>query len=125
MDTYNNYKYGLDGRTYGYMDSSLPGMTDAEVRARFTSRNVAYLMGEMDQTSGSMFDQKCEANAQGSHVVGDGSGLVGGRRERGTIFWNYVRQLNATNQTLTIVPMCAHDGQCMYMRPEMIQALST
>jgi hypothetical protein len=125
LNTYNNYKYGLDGRTYGYMDSSLPGLTDAEVRQRFTSRNVDYLMGELDQTSGSMFDVSCEANAQGSQLAGDGSGLVGGRRERGTIFWNYMRRLGATTQTLTIVPGCAHDGRCMYSSMEMIQALSS
>jgi hypothetical protein len=82
-------------------------------------------MGELDQTSGSMFDVKCEANAQGSHLAGDRSALVGGRRERGTIFWSYVRQLGALTQTLTIVPGCAHDGRCMSSSAEMVQALSS
>ena len=121
-DTYNNYKYGLDARTYGYMNSSQPGFSDAEVAQRFTGRTVAYLMGEQDQLNNSQFDTSCEANAQGSHLAGDGSGLVGGRRERGTIFWNYMRQLGAAH-TLTIVPGCGHDGVCMYSSMQMIQAL--
>ena len=121
-DTYNNYKYGLDARTYGYMNSSQPGFSDAEVAQRFTGRTVAYLMGEQDQLNNSQFDTSCEANAQGSHLAGDGSGLVGGRRDRGTLFWNYMRPLGATH-TLTIVPGCGHEGVCMYSSTQMIQAL--
>jgi hypothetical protein len=119
---YNTYKYGLDGRTYGYMDSSQPGFSDAEVASRFTARAVAYLMGEQDQLSNSQFDVSCAGNAQGSHLAGDGSGLVGGRRERGTIFWNYMRRQGASH-TLTIVPTCGHDHICMLSSTQMIQAI--
>lgn len=121
-DTYNNYKYGLDARTFGYMNSDQPGFSDGELRARFLSRNAAYLMGENDQSNNSLFDVSCPANAQGSHLAGDGSGLVGGRRERGTIFWNYMQQLGATH-SLTIVPSCGHDPGCMYSAQETIQAI--
>ncbi len=121
-DSYNNYKYGLDGRSFGYMNSDQPGFSDDELRNRFTSRAVAYLMGEEDQRNNSQFDTSCAANAQGSHLADDGSGLVGGRRERGTIFWNYMRQLGA-DHTLTIVPDCGHDPICMYYAAEMIQAI--
>jgi pimeloyl-ACP methyl ester carboxylesterase len=119
---YNTYKYGLDGRTYGYMDSSQPGFSDAEVASRFTARAVAYLMGEQDQLSNSQFDVSCAGNAQGSHLAGDGSGLLGGRRERGTIFWNYMRRQGASH-TLTIVPTCGHDHICMLSSTQMIQAI--
>lgn len=124
-DSYNAYKYGLDSRTYGYMNSTTPGMSDPEVASRFVSRTIAYMVGEQDQTSASMFDTSCPANAQGAHLAGDGSGLIGGRRERGTIFWNYMQALGATAQTLTVVPTCSHDGQCMFLSNAMIQALST
>jgi pimeloyl-ACP methyl ester carboxylesterase len=119
-DSYNNYKYGLDGRSFGYMNSSQPGFSDEELRNRYTSRAVAYLMGEQDQLNNSQFDTSCAANAQGSHLAGDG--FAGGRRERGTIYWNYIRLLGA-NHTLTIVPGCGHDPICMYYSAEMIQAI--
>ena len=122
LDTYNSYKYGLDNRTYGYMNSARPGFSDDEVRSRFTSRAVAYLVGENDQGNNSQFDTSCPANAQGSHLADDGSGLVGGRRERGTIFWNYMRRFTV-DQTLTVVPACGHDPVCMYSAAETIQAI--
>jgi pimeloyl-ACP methyl ester carboxylesterase len=120
--TYNNYKYGLDARTFGYMSSDRPGFSDDELRTRFISRNAAYLMGENDQSGLPPLDVSCPATAQGSHTAEDGSGFVGGRRERGTIFWNYMLQLGAT-QTLTIVPVCGHSGGCMYGAQETIQAI--
>ena len=68
------------------------------------------------------FDRSCPANAEGSHLADDGSGLVGGRRERGTIFWNYMQQLGA-NHTLNVVPTCDHNEFCMYSAIETIQAI--
>jgi pimeloyl-ACP methyl ester carboxylesterase len=121
-DTYNNYKYGLDGRTFGYMNSDQPGFSDDELRTRFVSRAVAYVVGEDDQRNNAQFDTSCPANAQGSHLADDGSGLIGGRRERGTIFWNYLQQIGA-NHTLSVVPACAHDPICMYSAQETIQAI--
>jgi pimeloyl-ACP methyl ester carboxylesterase len=121
-DAYNNYKYGLDRRDFGYMRSDQPGFSDDDLRSRFTTRAVAYLLGQNDQRNNSQFDTSCPGNAQGSHLADDGSGLVGGRRERGTIFWNYMQQLGANN-TLTIVPTCGHDEFCMYSAQEMIDAL--
>lgn len=120
--TYDNFKYGLDGRTTGYMRSDQPGFSDDEVRTRFLARRVALLSGENDQTSASQFDASCEANAQGSHSAGDGTGLIGGRRERSIIFCNYLQQLGA-NHTLTTVPMCGHDESCMYSARETIQEI--
>jgi hypothetical protein len=105
------------------MNVAQPGFTDDEVRTRFTSRAVAYLLGENDQGSNSQFDTSCAASAQGGHLAGDGSGLVGGRRERGTIFWNYMQGLGAVDHTLTVVPSCGHEPFCMYSAAEMIQAI--
>jgi pimeloyl-ACP methyl ester carboxylesterase len=121
-DAYNNYKYGLDSRNFGYMNSAQPGFSDSEVRSRFTSRAVTYMLGENDQRNNSQFDTSCAANAQGGHLADDGSGLVGGRRERGVIFWNYMWRFGA-NHTLTIVPNCGHDPVCMYSAAETIQAI--
>jgi hypothetical protein len=104
------------------MSSDQPGFSDDEVRTRLTSRAVAYVLGENDQRNSSQFDTSCAANAQGSHLPDDGSGFVGGRRERGTIFWNRVRQLGASH-TLTIVPDCGHDPVCMFSATETVQAI--
>ena len=120
--TYNNYKYGLQARDFGYMRSDQPGFTDDDLRGRFTSRLVAYLLGEADQRNNAQFDTSCPATAQGSHLQDDGTGLIGGRRERGTIFWNYIRQLGA-DHSLTIVPTCGHDEFCIYRSQEMVDAL--
>lgn len=90
------------------------------ISRQFVSRAVAYLVGELDQFANSNLDTSCAANAQGSHLAG--SGLVGGRRERGVIFWNYIRRLGAAH-TLTVVPRCGHDERCMLSSPEMISAI--
>src|SRR5262249_46584153 len=103
-------------------NSDQEGFADGDIRAQFLSRNVTYAVGENDQMDNSQFDTSCPANAQGSHLFGDGSGLVGGRRERGTIFWNYVRRLGA-GHTLTRVPDCGHDPLCMYTAQETIEAI--
>jgi len=121
-DTYNNYKYGLDSRTFGYMSSDQLGFTDSDLQTRFLSRNIAYVMGELDQQNNFSLDVSCPATAQGSHLLGDGSGFVGGRRERGTIFWSRMQQSGATH-TLAIIPACGHDETCMYNAPDTIQAI--
>jgi len=120
--TYDNYKYGLQARNFGYMNSARPGFTDEDLTGRFLSRTVAYLLGENDQMNNSSFDQSCPGNAQGIHLADDGTGYVGGRRERGVIFWNRIRQLGA-DHSLTIVPSCGHNEFCMYGSDEMVQAL--
>jgi pimeloyl-ACP methyl ester carboxylesterase len=125
-DSYNNYKYGLDARTFGYMDASQPGFSPDEVQARFLSRRVAYVLGDLDQEANFQLDISCPANAQGMHLLNDGSGFIGGRRERGAIFWNYVLQLGAdpTLHTLTPVPNCGHNVDwCMFKSAEMIQEI--
>jgi len=122
VDTYNNYKYGLASRTFGYMNAAQPGFTDDDLRQRFISRRIEYVLGEQDQQNNAEFDTSCPAMAQGLHLADDGTGLVGGRRERGTIFWNYVRQLGA-DHALTIVPTCGHDEFCMFSSAEMAQAI--
>jgi hypothetical protein len=93
------------------------------VKTRFLSRQVAYVLGEKDQLDNSQFDTSCPANAQGMHLFGDASGFIGGRRERGTIFWNYALRFGA-NHTLAIVPNCGHNENfCMFTDQVMIDAI--
>jgi hypothetical protein len=109
--TYNNYKYGLAARNFGYM-ANRDGFGDDDLRRQFTSRRVAYVLGDQDQQANFSFDMSCPANAQGMHLLNDGSGFLGGRRERGTIFWNYmIQQLLADPalHTLVHVPGCGHN----------------
>lgn len=121
--TYNAYKYGLENRRSGYLNGMQPGFSEAEIRDRFLSRNVAYLPGENDTTANSSFDQSCEANAQGSQVATAEHELTGGRRERATIFWSRMRQLGAAH-SFAIIPGCDHTPVgCTYAAQEMIDAI--
>lgn len=104
---YNDYKYGMDHRT-GYI--ALVG--EAALREQFTTRAVTYLLGELDTRVDGALDVRCPANAQGRQ-----------RRERGTIFWNYIRRHYRADHTFFIVPGCGHSEGCMYGSAEALSAV--
>jgi pimeloyl-ACP methyl ester carboxylesterase len=104
---YNDYKYGMDNRT-GYIAL----VSAAAIREQFTTRAVTYLLGERDTSREGVIDLRCPAEAQGSQ-----------RRERGTIFWNYIRRHYGANHDFYIVPGCGHLESCMYASDEAISAV--
>jgi pimeloyl-ACP methyl ester carboxylesterase len=96
---YNRYRYGLDSPV-GYV-ASVGANT---IRRQYPSRNVTYLIGDLDQLQDSDLDKSCAAQAQGFN-----------RRERGINFWNYMRsQYQATGHKLVLVPRCGHNAACMF-----------
>ncbi len=96
---YNRYRYGLE-TPVGYV-ASVGANT---IRRQYPSRNVTYLIGDLDQLQDSDLDKSCSAQAQGFN-----------RRERGINFWNYIRsQYQATAHKLVLVPRCGHNAACMF-----------
>lgn len=96
--TYNRWRYGLEKRA-GY-NASLP---DEELRKQMASRDVTYLVGELDTLPLYGFDSSCQAMAQGPN-----------RRARGINFWNYMGLKYKAEHKLVIVGACPHNGRCMY-----------
>lgn len=106
--TFNDYRYGLEKPT-GYV-----AQTPAEeIRAQFVKRKVTYLVGELDtRTDDANLDKACPAIAQGPN-----------RRERGAIFWNYVKsQFGAVHQ-FAIAPGCGHAAVCVFAGPAGVKAV--
>jgi len=106
--TYNHYRYGLE-KLEGYA----AGMNPDEVRRQFASRDVTYLVGELDtRTDDPTLDKSCTAQAQGPN-----------RRERGTIFWNYVNRRYNARHRFAIAPGCGHAAVCVFAGPAGVSAV--
>lgn len=71
---YNNYKYGLDHRNK-YMNTR----TGKQLRERYKSRQVTYLLGTNDVHQDHDIDTSCTAKVQGSY-----------RFERGRIYYEAI-----------------------------------
>ncbi|MBI4893557.1 MAG: alpha/beta hydrolase [Acidobacteria bacterium] len=106
--TYNDYRYGLEKLT-GYAAQA----SAEQIREQFTRRKVTYLVGELDtRTDDPNLDKSCPANAQGAY-----------RRERGAIFWNYMKsQLGAAHE-FGIAPGCGHSAVCVFAGPAGVKAV--
>ncbi|MBB4680642.1 alpha/beta fold hydrolase [Crossiella cryophila] len=96
---YDNYKYGLKQRN-PYM--SRPSAD--QIRARYSSRRVTYLLGERDTLRDSSLDTECPAEAQGRN-----------RFERGNAYFDSVTgQFPGLPHRLVTVPGIGHDGTAMF-----------
>jgi len=97
--TYNNWPYGMEGRTGGYTKSE----SVDDLKRQMAARPVTYLVGQLDTLPLAGFDPSCPAMAQGPT-----------RLARGIIYWNYVRQKIAAPHKLLVVPLCGHNARCVY-----------
>lgn len=106
--TYNQYRFGMENRA-GYV-----GQVEADrIRARFPRKDVIYLVGEKDvNPNDSSLDKGCEAMKQGAH-----------RRQRGTVFWSYMKSLYKARHGFAVAPGCPHDGGCMLASEPGLRAL--
>jgi pimeloyl-ACP methyl ester carboxylesterase len=95
---YNRYRYGLEALS-GYAAQT----GQHAIRRQFSSRDVTYLIGDLDQLQDSDLDKGCAAQAQGAN-----------RRERGINFWNYMRLQYQAEHKLVMVPRCGHNAACMF-----------
>lgn len=106
--TYDQYRYGL-GELQGYA----AGMDPETVRKQFAARDVTYLVGELDtRTDDPNLDKSCPAQAQGPN-----------RRERGTTFWNYMKQRFQARHSFALAPGCGHAAVCVFAGPAGVKAV--
>lgn len=105
--TYNRYKHGLDELT-GYA----AGVGAKQIVAQYPTRNVTYLVGALDVNQDSDLESTCNAQAQGFH-----------RKERGLIFWNYMRREFQAEHKISVVNGCGHSATCMYASPAVLPLL--
>ncbi len=96
--TFNQWRNGLEDRG-GYARA----VSDAELKARMVSRDVTYLLGELDTLPKYGFDGSCPAMAQGPD-----------RLARGINYWNYITSEHGARHKLVVVSACGHNGRCMY-----------
>ncbi len=106
--TYNRYRYGLEART-GYAAAS----SNEYILEQYPRRNVTYIVGALDtRTDDSTLDRSCRAIAEGAN-----------RKERGLIYYSYIKtQFNATH-TLEIAPGCGHSAVCVFAGPAGVKAV--
>jgi pimeloyl-ACP methyl ester carboxylesterase len=97
--TYNRYRYGLD-KPEGYL-AQIPA---EQVKKQLATRQITYLIGDLDQLPDTDLDKSCPAMAQGLN-----------RRERGINYWNYIRARYHAQHQLVIVPRCGHNAACMFV----------
>lgn len=102
--SYNDYKYGLNERNE-YMSR----LTGDGIRARYTGRDVVYLLGtEDDDPQGSGLDRSCPAMLQGDH-----------RLMRGTVFYNNLCEyFDCSNHDFVPVQGVGHSGRGMFTSDE-------
>jgi pimeloyl-ACP methyl ester carboxylesterase len=106
--SYNQYRFGMENRA-GYMAQA----TDGQILKRFPNKDLVYLVGENDvDRNDPSLDKSCEAMKQGAF-----------RRERGTVFWNYMKSLYAARHGFAVAPGCAHNGACMLASEPGLHAL--
>lgn len=96
--TYDNWPYGLKGRS-GYTAK----LNDDQLKKQLAARPVMYLLGELDVFPLAGFDSSCPAMAQGAT-----------RLARGQAFAAYVNGKYKAQHKLTVVPLCGHNARCMY-----------
>jgi pimeloyl-ACP methyl ester carboxylesterase len=96
--TYDRWPYGMQNRT-GYTAK----LTDDQLKKQLAARPVTYLLGEIDILPLGGFDGSCPAMAQGPT-----------RLARGQAFGKYVNQKFGAKHAVTVVPLCGHNGRCMF-----------
>jgi hypothetical protein len=97
--TFDQWPYGFKNRT-GYTQL----LTDDQLKEQLANRPTTYLLGELDILPLGGFDGSCPAMAQGPT-----------RLARGEAFSKYVNEGLKAHHTTTIIPLCGHNGRCMFM----------
>jgi hypothetical protein len=117
--TYDNYKYGLMGRLPPYLAS----MTTAQIRTRYSGRDVTYLVAALDDgptttADYSVLDIGCEADAQGPIISAtDPNGQIVNhsyRMQRALTYWHYMTDVLSVPHQMQWVPNCGHKAGCVY-----------
>lgn len=102
---FDNWKYGMNK-----LPSYASKQTADQIEKTYVSREVTYLLGQLDiDPNHPALDKSCAAEAQGAY-----------RLIRGRNFFNYLQQRHpeGLKQTLVEVPGVGHDGDLMFTSPE-------
>jgi pimeloyl-ACP methyl ester carboxylesterase len=105
--TYDRWPYGLQNRT-GYTAK----LTDEQLKKQIAARPVVYLLGGLDTLPLGGFDSSCPAMAQGPS-----------RLARGQAFAQYVNTKFAAQHKTLVVPLCGHNGRCMFTADPALELL--
>ena len=96
---YDIWPYGLEKRTSGYTAK----MDDDVLRRQLVTRDVTYLLSQVDTLPLGGFDGSPSAMAQGAT-----------RRARGEAFVKYVNETMGGKGKVLIIPECGHNDRCVY-----------
>jgi pimeloyl-ACP methyl ester carboxylesterase len=100
---YNDYKYGLEDR-----NPYTSQVSDAEILDQYPDREVTYLLGADDTSTGNNLETTCQANLQGPH-----------RLARGTFYYGHMLKYFPDNyHRLMVVLGIAHSEQGVYRSTE-------
>jgi pimeloyl-ACP methyl ester carboxylesterase len=105
--TYDLWPYGLQKRT-GYSASE----SDDQLKKQLAARPTTYLLGEIDILPLGGFDSSCPAMAQGPT-----------RLARGQAFSKFVNQKYGAPHKVIVVPLCGHNGRCMFTSEQALPIL--
>ncbi len=105
--TYNQWRNGLDKKA-GYAEK----VSNEDLRRNVVSRDVTYLLGELDTLPLFGFDSTCPAMAQGPN-----------RLARGLAYYNYMQSKFKAKHQLVLVAACGHNGRCMFTSDEALPVL--
>jgi pimeloyl-ACP methyl ester carboxylesterase len=106
-EAFNRWPYGLEGRP-----ALLTGPDNKSIEKNFTSRRITYVAGQIDIVPLAGFDDSCGANMQGPN-----------RLKRAIYYWQHEDKRYGANHPLVIVPLCGHDGRCMFTSPVLMPIL--
>jgi pimeloyl-ACP methyl ester carboxylesterase len=105
---YDIWPYGLEKRTTGYTAS----LSDETLRHNLVSRNITYLLGQVDVLPLGGFDDSPGAMAQGAT-----------RRQRGEALVDYLHTVMGAKSAVMIVPECGHNDRCVYTTDEVLPVI--
>ncbi len=105
--TYNQWRNGLDKKA-GYAAK----ISNDDLKRNLATRDVTYLLGELDTLPLFGFDSSCPAMAQGPN-----------RLARGLAYYNYMQSKFKANHKLVLAPACGHNGRCMFTSDEALPVL--
>ena len=96
--TYDRWRNGLK-EVSGYA-AAVP---TEDMKKQLVSRDVTYVLSELDTLPLFGFDSSGPAMAQGPN-----------RLARGLAYWHYLRSKFGAQHKLVLVPACGHNGRCVY-----------
>jgi hypothetical protein len=111
IDGYNDYPYGL-GTVNTTLYPYIASLDASTIPSQYAQRQVIYIQGENDTSTGGVLDTSGPANLQGAN-----------RLERGSIYFNYLHYLqdyygtdvlNFNHHVRETVPGVGHDSAAMY-----------